>query len=144
MTYVLIILAILGPLAGVLLGVYLAGRSPSPVRGSLEHTRAITLMREADMLRRLVLDFVARARSERPPTQDDWHELVGAMLHPGTPESICELHHKKCGTHVSQDRTIVRCHHGHEWYEPPPEGVSIGCSLCDTEAIQPATSEDGK
>lgn len=93
---VAVVVAGLGPIAGFALGVYLARRSGTPTTRA--HERALTFMREGEVLRHLVMDFVRRARREHPPTLSQWHALVDAMLHKGTPASIRRAHHVQCGT----------------------------------------------
>lgn len=104
MIYALVIIAILSPLAGFALGVHLARRSGADA--SHAHERAVTFLREGEALRHLVMNFVRRARLERPPTPADWHALVDAMLHSGTPAEIRRLHHEQCGTALPDQVTL--------------------------------------
>ena len=96
MIYTLVVVAILSPLAGFALGVYLVRRSDA--QPSRAHDRAMTFLREGEELRRVVVDFVRRARLEHPPTPAEWHALVEAMLHSGTPDSIRRVLHIQYGT----------------------------------------------
>lgn len=97
----LAIVAIVSPLAGVCLGVYLARRASSRSTRDELGRSALSFLREADATRLVVLNFVERARRS-PPSFADYRELVDAMIVPGTPESIRRLHHRKCGT-ATQD-----------------------------------------
>ena len=104
MLYELTILAILGPLAGVALGVYLAWDRG---QGRDNTERLLTYMREGDALRHVVMDFVASAQHRHPPTPSEWHAVVDAMLHKGTPDSIRRAHHVQCGTALPNEVTKV-------------------------------------
>lgn len=95
---VILLSAMVGGALGVaagFLGAWLRKRSDP---NDQVHRNAVHFMREGDELRRTVMDFVRRARLERPPGAEDWRALVEAMLHRGTPAPIRELHHKQCGT----------------------------------------------
>ncbi len=93
---VLTLVAVLAPLAGFWLGVHLARRRPD---GPDLRKRCVSLLREADGLRSVTLDFVAKATRQRP-TPSEYRALVDAMLHDGTPETIRRIHHERCGTNT--------------------------------------------
>lgn len=106
MTYglvIIVILAILSPLVGFALGVHLARRSGANT--SHKHDRALTFMREGESLRHVVMDFVRRARRVHSPTPEEWHALVEAMFHRGTPAGIRHAHHVQCGTALPDEVT---------------------------------------
>lgn len=96
---VILLSAMVGAALGVALGFLLrASLRRSPANHDQVHRNAVHFMREGDELRRTVMDFVRRARLERPPGAEDWRALVEAVMHRGTPDPIRELHHKQCGT----------------------------------------------
>lgn len=67
------------------------------------HRNALHYMREGNQLRHTVIDFIKLARHERMPTNKNWHDLVEAILHEGTPESIKQEYHRLCGTVLEEE-----------------------------------------
>lgn len=102
MTPTLILVFIVGSAVSVVIGALVGYSTSSSTRRirALEK-RCLEFLRESDAMRTVVFKFVTKARQVEEPTAEDYRALVDAVLHPSTPESIRQVHHKLCGTDVS-------------------------------------------